>query len=211
MPESLPLDLLQAETLLVNSIEKIYKTNSSDRILATLKFEGLKLMPIIFRLNNNLRNKKIKSCLLWSDAGGTALAQQQLPDQRMNIYSFSDALKSDSTCNNYDIAVAVSPQHYDYEIFEQLCETLQIKILAVNGRFEDSAVGIGSVGRERRKNFIASWQTGFHLEPITGGALMKAFPDPWMLFRSDTDGYRFVCSFDSRPNSEVIFETLNNQ
>ena len=60
----------------------------------------------------------------------------------------------------------------------------------LNGRLEDAAVGIGSVARERRKGFVASWQQAYWLQPLEGGALMRCFPDDWRLYRQDPDGYR---------------------
>ena len=74
----------------------------------------------------------------------------------------------------------------------------------LNGRLEDAAVGIGSVARTRRRGFIASWQQAYWLEPIVGGALMRAYPEEWMLFRADEDGYRYVTGFEQRPDAEAI-------
>ena len=57
----------------------------------------------------------------------------------------------------------------------------------LNGRLEDAAVGIGSVARERRKGFVASWQQAYWLQPLEGGALMRCFPDDWRLYDLNTD------------------------
>ena len=81
-------------------------------------------------------------------------------------------------------------------------------ILMLNGRLEDSAVGIGSIARERRRGFISSWEYAYSLEPLQKGALMMSYPDEWQLFSADKDGYRFSSTFKDRPNSEQIDECL---
>ena len=69
------------------------------------------------------------------------------------------------------ILVAVSPQHYDYEEFEALCKNVNCKVIMINGKLDDAAVGIGSVARERRKAFVSKWVNIYWLEPLVNGAL----------------------------------------
>ena len=73
----------------------------------------------------------------------------------------------------------------------------------LNGRLEDAAVGIGSVARERRKGFVASWQQAYWLQPLEGGALMRCFPDDWRLYRQDPDGYRQLEVLPERPDPDT--------
>ena len=42
-----------------------------------LKFEGLKLQPVVIRLYKSLTSHNFKLKLLWPDAGATALAKRQ--------------------------------------------------------------------------------------------------------------------------------------
>ena len=103
----------------------------------------------------------------------------------------------------------ISPQPYDFESFEKLCNSLNGMILMVNGRLQDFAVGVGSVGRESSRTFTSSWYNGFWLEPLERGALMKVYPYEWKLFKSFPDGYRFHKSYNSKPDSETIFVELS--
>ena len=80
--------------------------------------------------------------------------------------------------------------------------------MLLNSRLEDAAVGIGSVARQRRKGFMSTWQSAFHLEPFLQGALMQEHQQQWELFRQDPDGYRWVKQFEARPDQEQIDEAL---
>ena len=114
-------------------------------------------MPVAIRLKESISEASIKSLLLWPDAGATALAKRDAPELSDNIMSFKDVIKSDNNDYTNHLLVAVSPQHYDYEDFENLCNKSDSRIIMLNGKLEDSDVGIGSVARERRKSFIRKW------------------------------------------------------
>jgi hypothetical protein len=71
-------------------------------------------------------------------------------------------------------------------------------------------VGIGSVARERRKGFMAVWQSAYTLQPLAAAALRHAYPERWQLYRLDPDGYRAVGSFEKRPAPEELDEALTD-
>ena len=208
MSEKLPKDLAEAESQIHSCISQFIKSNPADRISINLKLEGLRLMPLVIRFFNNLKQDNIKSILLWPDAGATALAKRDAPEIADYIKSFKDIKKLNYSEFTDYVFIATSPQHYDYEEFESLCTSNPNKIIMINGKLDDSSVGIGSVARKRRKLFISKWQNIYWLEPIQNGALMHSYPADWSLFRSDSDGYRFVKEFNEKPNDELIFESL---
>jgi hypothetical protein len=78
----------------------------------------------------------------------------------------------------------------------------------LNGRLEDAAIGIGTVARERRKGFLSEWQAAYGLIPTAEGALRRVFPDDWQFYRCDPDGYRSICTFETRPDREQQLEAL---
>jgi hypothetical protein len=104
--------------------------------------------------------------------------------------------------------LAVGPQPSDYDEFEAVCGEHAGPVVMLNGRLEDAAVGIGSVARERRRGFVATWQQAYWLQPLEGGALLRSYPEPWQLFRLDSDGYRRLSSFETRPDPETIAAVL---
>ena len=208
MGSVLPKDLFSAEKMLLDSLITNINSKKYSRISSNLKFEGLRIMPVAIRLAQNLIHNGSKTLLLWPDAGAAALAKRDCTELSDKIYTFKEYLSGNSSILNDHLIIAVSPQNYDFEEFEALCERHKEIILMINGKLEDTAVGIGSVARDRRKRFLASWQDIYWLEPYDQGALMRSYPGNWLLFRLDNDGYRDIKEFAEKPDSESIFEAL---
>ncbi len=208
MNPALPSDLATAESNSLKSIIDYLSTTNTNRFCVNLQFEGLRVLPIALRLSQNLNSSNVDNILLWPDAGAAALAKRESPDLSNNIYSYKDFLLSEKSNSDSNLLIAVSPQPYDYSDFFNVCDHTQGKILMLNGRLEDSAVGIGSVARERRKSFLSSWNILYWLQPLSNGALLREYPNDWHLFRKDIDGYRFLKSYGEKPNPENINEDL---
>jgi len=210
MNRTLPKDLLEAEILLTNSLISELKLNSNKYLGINLLFNNLRLNPIIKRLANKLSNSNYSFYLLWADEGGSALAKRDLPSYTKNIFSFNQLSKNITNIDNSSILIAVKPEPYDFEQFKQLCEQYSGVVIMINGRLEDMAVGIGNLGRERRKSFISLWKNVFWLEPLNKGALMKVYDSKWILYRLDEDGYRFCKYFDYKPDEEEILNGFSD-
>ena len=211
MINTLPPTLKEVE----DSISRIIIANitsfTSNKLAINLRFEGLRIMPIGLRLARTLLNSNINAHLLWSDAGSVALAKRDAPALINNIHSFSDVIKNKYQPKGSELLIAISPQPYDYEEFEVVSSTHKGKLIMFNGRLEDTAVGIGSIGRERRRDFISDWDYIYYLEPMKQAALMSIYPYGWSLFKEYEDGYRFIESFDQRPDSDLISDKLYNR
>ena len=207
MTNKLPSDLNEAELNIYESINSYLLANSEKSYLSiNLKFEGLRINPIIFRLSNKLTEIKYKNILLWADAGGAALAKRDNQELADSIFTFKEFLNSSDLSSS--ILIVCSPQPYDIEMFEQVCTHTNSTIIMINGKLEDPIVGIGSVGREMRKRFAEKWKTLYFVQPLSMGALLKRFPDDWKLFKLNPNGYSFVKSFDKRPDDETIILNL---
>ncbi len=208
MNQVLPANLAEAEKLITSIIKDNLEDFNSKRLAINLRFEGLRISPLALRLANKLLSFDIKVKLLWSDAGSVALAKRDMPNLVNNIFSFTDIISEKIKTSEDDLLIAVSPQPFDYELFELLPTKHDGKIIMLNGKLEDTAVGIGSIGRDRRRSFIGSWEYIYSLEPFNKSALMKLYPFDWSLFRLDEDGYRYVESFKDKPDQDLISETL---
>ena len=207
MTNNLPTDLEEAEINVYDSIQSYFLSNSDQSFLSiNLKFEGLRLNPIIFRLSNKLTKIKYENILLWADAGGAALAKRDNPELANKIYTFKEFINSSDLINS--ILLVCSPQPYDIEMFEQVCSHAKSTVIMLNGKLEDPIVGIGSVGREMRKRFAEKWQVVYFIQPLSLGALSKKFPNDWDLFKLESNGYSFVKSFEKRPDDETIILNL---
>ena len=79
----------------------------------------------------------------------------------------------------------------------------------LNGKLEDSAIGIGSVGRDRRRKFISSWNNIFWLEPLKSGALMRLYPYNWTLFKMNNSYYTYHKDYSNKPDPESIYLELS--
>ena len=207
MNSKLPSDLKDAELNVYESIQSYFLSNSEQSFLSiNLKFEGLRINPIIFRLSNNLTEIKYDNILLWADAGGAALAKRDYPELANKIFTFKGFINSTESLDS--VLLVCSPQPYDIEMFEQVCSHTNSSVIMINGKLEDPIVGIGSVGREMRKRFAEKWKVIYFVQPLSMGALLKRFPNDWELFKLNSNGYSFVKSFEKRPDDETIILSL---
>tara|TARA_Y100001968_G_scaffold43447_1_gene33446 strand:+ start:595 stop:1218 length:624 start_codon:yes stop_codon:yes gene_type:complete len=207
MTNKLPSDLLEAESNIFESIQSYFLINAEKSFLSiSLRFEGLRINPIIFRLSDKLNKSKYDNILLWADAGGAALAKRDNPELANKIFTFKEFLNSSDLLNS--ILLVCSPQPYDIDMFEKVCSHTNSTVIMINGKLEDPIVGIGSVGREMRKRFAEKWNVVYFVQPLSLGALLKKFPNDWQLFKLNPNGYSFVKSFDKRPDDETIILSL---
>tara|TARA_Y100001968_G_scaffold321506_1_gene356023 strand:- start:19238 stop:19870 length:633 start_codon:yes stop_codon:yes gene_type:complete len=210
MSKNLPYDLLEAENVLYKSVIEALDSTNYKLLSVNLIIENLRINPICYRLLDKLLNTRDNCFCIWADEGAPSLAKRDMPKNKNKFYSFNQFEKSKISNDLADIILAVSPQPYDFDQFKNICINYPCRVIMINGRLEDTAVGIGTVGRERRKEFIDNWQKIFWLQPIVNGAIMKEFNNDWELFRLDTDGYRFATSFEIKPDEEMIINALKN-
>ena len=205
---SLPADLAAAEAELLTALESALASQSKGRWTLDLRFEGLRLAPVALRLQRQLDQPERRCKLLFADAGATALAKRDAPDQADAITSVSDCYRGELPAAS-SVLICVTPGPPDYDEVETLCDKFAGPVVLLNGRLEDAAVGIGSVARERRRGFMAQWQSAYTLQPLNAAALRHAHPGDWQIYRLDPDGYRLAGSQESKPAPEELDELLS--
>jgi hypothetical protein len=47
--------------------------------------------------------------------------------------------------------------------------------------------------------------------PLAEGALRRAYPQEWQLYRRDPDGHRFVAGFEQKPDGEARAAALSGE
>ena len=209
MIPKLPEKLIDAEEQILSSLTNYFDKSNSNLISVNILFEGLRLQPIAIRLFQKLESLSNKCKLVWPDAGAAALAKRDAPEISEDINTYKDLIiDTDSLELEELVIIAVSPQHYDYDEFESLCSKVKGKIIMLNGKLDDPAVGIGSVARERRKLFTSKWLNTYWLEPLTKGALIHLYPSNWILYKITSEGYIQIDNFKEKPNSEEMFEAF---
>jgi uncharacterized membrane protein YecN with MAPEG domain len=201
----LPPDLRSAEAQALAALQAAITATANGRWTVEFRFEGLKILPLALRLAGAMQQAGLEMRLLFSDAGATALAQRDGPDLATRIASLAEALRGQEEASaepSKAVLVLVAPSLAEYDLAEKVCMGHPGPVVLLNGNLEDAAVGIGSVARERRKGFLATWSCAYALVPLAEAALIRAFPEPWTLYRRDADGYRAVASFEHKPDAE---------
>ena len=214
----LPPDLRTAEAEALASLRSALAGDPRGRWTLELRFEGLRLLPVVLRLVGELESSAPGIRLLFPDAGAAALARRDGPELAQRIATFSDHLRPSSSAlpieaggglnapepggSTSEVLILVGASQADYDTVESVCQAHAGRVVLVNPGLEDGAVGIGSVGRERRRGFLAQWEAAYALIPLAGAALRRAHPLDWELFRLDSDGYRFAASFEHRPDGD---------
>jgi hypothetical protein len=205
----LPADLRQAEVEALAAVQAALASQSRGLWTVEFRFEGLRILPVALRLLAALTPQHPEARLLFPDAGATALAKRDAPDQAAQLLGLGDLLRLQQADGGSEgLVLLAAPTPADYEEVESLCAQHRGSLVMLNGRLEDAAIGIGTVARERRKGFLADWQSAYGLIPTAEGALRRSYPDDWQFYRRDPDGYRSVCSFEQRPDREKQLEAL---
>ena len=204
----LPADLLEAEQRTFDALTETLDSQRRGRWQVTWRFEGLRLLGPALRLANSLRDSGRSLLLAWPDAGAAALAKrdgQELADCCVDLMQLQ---RDPAWAQRGDLLLIVGAQPSDYETVEAICTQWMEPVVLINSRLEDAAVGIGGVARSRRRGFMSTWKSAYHLEPFLEGALMQERLKEWDLFRLDPDGHRWVKRFEERPDQEQIDEAL---
>ena len=118
--------------------------------------------------------------ITFADQGAVALAQRDYPDIKDKIFTFKSFNESNNINNSDSAMISMLPQPYDFDSFEPMSENYQGTHYSLNPKFEDANIGIGSVIRERRKNFVKTWKNIYFLQPLNKGALMHIYPNNWL-------------------------------
>ena len=203
----LPKDLNKAIEDMENSV--LNSLDSEDpRLIIEFKFEGIKFNRICFNLFNLLEKNNNSVYLTYSDPGAVALAQRDYKEIKDKIFTFKSFTNSSHISESNSILISMLPQPYDFDSFEPMCENFLGKHISINPKFEDANIGIGTVIRERRKNFVKTWTNIYFIQPLNNGALMHISPYNWALFKEKDNKYYFVKDFDSKPDNETIFINL---
>tara|TARA_B100001121_G_scaffold45880_1_gene39382 strand:- start:91 stop:711 length:621 start_codon:yes stop_codon:yes gene_type:complete len=203
----LPKDLNTAINDMESSVLANLKNPIFNKLIIEFKFEGIKFNKIGISLFQILE-KQGKVYLTFSDPGAVALAKRDYPDMKNNIFTFKSFNESIHISECESFLISMLPQPYDFDSFEPMCENFKGIHFSLNPKFEDANIGIGSVIRERRKNFVKQWNNIYFIQPINNGALMHISPDNWLLFKENNNKYTFVKEFESKPDNETIFMNL---
>ena len=202
LPKDLNESLKNMEEAIIPSL-----LDSNRQFTIELNFEGLKFNKIGITIYKILsRNNNV--FITFADQGAVALAQRDYPDIKDKIFTFKSFNESKNINIIDSVMLSMLAQPFDFDSFEPMCENYQGIHYSLNPKFEDLNIGIGSVIRERRKNFVQKWKNIYFLQPINKGALMHIYPNNWLLFKEENKKYIFKKEFESKPDNETVFVNL---
>ncbi len=199
----LPKDLFECEIQIQIAINESSRINNNLYNTINLKFEGFKINDSLFRILEKISTDSNSFIIAFSDYGSSALCKRDYPKFKDIIFTFKELILSNNIESSKTI-IAVSPQPYDYDEFEELTQTTNNKIIMFNGKLEETTIGIGLVARERRIKFIKQWKNIYWLEPFPKGALLYIFNNQWLLFKLYSDGNRLHKSYQQKPDKEEL-------
>jgi hypothetical protein len=229
----LPSDLRQAESQALLALHSALSSDGMGRWTVELRFEGLKVLPLALRLAERLAERPAPMKVLFADAGATALARRDGAALASIITSLGDHRRRQEaspgaeteageteagataagaeTEGGAELLFLVAPSPSDYALVEAICGAHPGPVVLLNPTLEDGAVGIGSVARARRKGFLAQCQAAYALQPFANGALRRAHPGDWEVYRLDPDGFRLAACFPQKPSAEEQAAVLNGE
>jgi len=198
----LPADLRTAEAEALAALQSALAADAAGRWTLELRFEGLRLLPVVLRLLDRLTTAGVEGRLLFPDAGATALARRDASGLAERIASFSDQRRRQQEDPSRGVLLLVEASQAEYELVEAVCSRHGDAVVLINPSLEDAAIGIGSVARQRRRGFLAGWRAAYALLPQADRALRCAYPGEWELYRLDPDGFRLAGRFEQKPDAE---------
>ncbi|NBW62635.1 MAG: DUF1995 family protein [Synechococcaceae bacterium WB4_1_0192] len=118
----LPADLRTAEAEALGAVLAALSAGAKGLWTVEFRFEGLRIMPVALRLLAALTPRYPDLRLLFPDAGATALAKRDAPDQAAQLSSLSDLMRLQQADGGSDgILLLVAPTPADYDEVEQVC------------------------------------------------------------------------------------------
>lgn len=154
--------------------------------------------------------------ILFSDAGGAALAQRDWSscDPPLPEGIALASLSSRTRVEQDQAVLFVIPAVYGIDQVEQVCNTMRTQnadhrpIILLNPQLQDAAtVGVGLSGRRLQQRFINTFEPCYYLRPLAGGALFRVYPHPWTIWELDAEGeYRVLETVSSKPSGEDLAE-----
>ncbi|MFS8775267.1 DUF1995 family protein [Synechococcus sp. R65.1] len=148
--------------------------------------------------------------VLFSDAGGAALAQREWGSLPEGVELQSLTARTQPTPEQS--LLFVMPAVYNLDQVERVCQAVSSRdpkpVVLLNPQLQDAAtVGVGLAGRRLRQRFLSTFETSYYLRSLAEGALFRAYPDPWSVWQQEESGlYSVLQTFRARPSGEEVAE-----
>lgn len=175
------------------------------RLQVELVFPELKPMPVAEQFITLFTDLGPQLKVFFPDAGAAALARRDWgnpPFEVRGIGEFKATIQPEDR-----VFVLVAPSSVEVKRVETMShEAGDRPFILLNPRLEDIAIiGIGYAGRQLRERFLNTIETCYYLRPIEQGAILRAYPSSWQVWReAAAEEYQLIAELDRRPFSEDL-------
>ncbi|HEY9845944.1 MAG TPA: DUF1995 family protein [Candidatus Caenarcaniphilales bacterium] len=207
LPQTLDEAIAQAREATQAAIAAGYS-----RLQVELVFPELKPMPVAEQFITLFADLGSKLKVYFPDAGAAALAKRDWGTVPFEIRGIGEKL---APIQPEDQAfVLVAPSDVEVSKVEKMCEAAGDRpCILLNPQLQNVAiVGVGYAGRQLRKRFLNTIETCYYLKPLENGAILRAYPSPWQIWRQKAEGdYELIAEETEKPlgdRLEQIFAQL---
>lgn len=175
------------------------------RLQIELLFPELKPMPVAEQFLELFTDLGPQLKVFFPDAGAAALARR---DWGNPVYEIRGIGEFKASIQPEDqVFVLVAPSSAEVKQVEQMSHQAGDRpFILLNPRLEDVAtIGVGYAGRQLRERFLNTIETCYYLRPIEQGAVLRAYPSSWQVWReAPAEEYRLMAELDRKPFSEDL-------
>ncbi len=175
------------------------------RLQVEIMIPELKVMPVAQSFLPMLEGLDLKLRVFFPDAGAAALARRDWGEKPYDIRGIGE-LKAAIQPED-QLFLFIEPSSVEVKEVEKLCEQAGDRpVVLLNPRLEDIAtIGIGYAGRQLRERFLNVIESCYHLRPLEGGAILRAYPDPWQVWlETNPDQYEVIAELPRKPVGEEL-------
>lgn len=170
-----------------------------------LLFPELKPMPVAEQFLPLFTDLESQLKVFFPDAGAAALARRDWGNPAYEIRGIGEFKASIQPEDR--VFVLVAPSSAEVKQVEQMAQQAGDRpFVLLNPRLEDTAtIGIGYAGRQLRERFLNKIETCYYLRPIESGAILRAYPSAWQVWREAQAGeYQLIAELDRKPFAEDL-------
>ncbi len=178
------------------------------RIQVDMKFPELAQLPIARQFADRLIEKYGQSWqALFADAGTAALASRDWNDLNISMRGVNEGRAAVKPENQ--AFLLISPTSVEVDRIEKLLELVGDRpFIMLNPRLENSEVGLGLAARRMRDRFLSIFEICYYIQPLDGGALWRAYPQPWQVYQETEAGMTVIFEGSQRPAGDDLTRIL---
>ncbi|NCJ07254.1 DUF1995 family protein [Synechococcales cyanobacterium C] len=203
-------DTLEAAVLQSIEATQAALADGHNRLQLEFLLPELKPMVVAQQFLTQFPNLGNSVKVFFADAGAAALARRDWGEVPYVIRGVNELLEPIQPED--DAFVLVAPTPVEVNTIEAMCQQAGDRpFILLNPNLQDVAVvGIGYAGRQLRERFLSTLEPCYYLRPLAGGAILRAYPSPWLVWQETEVGqYDCLSEEAERPTPERLEQLFN--